>query len=324
MSSLSDLAIIKAAFERVRALELVFGDAIPNAAIRAGFELDGERVLLENQVKGIFKPRQMEFGALSIKTTMRRDGGVGIYNDHQLDDGFYHYSFENCGPKEKGNKLLWECYQNNQPFIYFHAVAPAVYKALWPCFITRFDETESCIWLTIGEQIFAVTETYSANDESQADEVKEFESRYRVRLSKQRLHQASFREQVLGAYKHRCAITGHPEPRLIEAAHIIPDSQVAVQSVANGIALSKNHHRAYDANLIGIDPDYKIHVSSVLHNMESNQYIQDSFLRFEGRSLKLPRSKASQPDRDSLAERFEVFSSGNVKLGVCEVENEVN
>lgn len=31
--------------------------------------------------------------------------------------------------------------------------------------------------------------------------------------------------------------------------------------VRNGIPLSKIHHAAFDAHLIGIDPDYRLHVS---------------------------------------------------------------
>ena len=34
--------------------------------------------------------------------------------------------------------------------------------------------------------------------------------------------------------------------------------------VANGIALSKIHHAAFDNHLIGIDPDGRVHVSERL------------------------------------------------------------
>jgi predicted restriction endonuclease len=34
--------------------------------------------------------------------------------------------------------------------------------------------------------------------------------------------------------------------------------------VPNGIPLSKIHHAAFDAHLIGIDPDYRLHVSERL------------------------------------------------------------
>jgi putative restriction endonuclease len=89
------------------------------------------------------------------------------------------------------------------------------------------------------------------------------ERRYALREVKTRLHQASFRDAVLAAYGGRCAISHLPEPRLLDAAHIIMDAdeQLGQPVVSNGLPLTKLHHAAFDANLIGIDPDYRIHVS---------------------------------------------------------------
>ena len=88
-------------------------------------------------------------------------------------------------------------------------------------------------------------------------------------LVRQRLHQATFREAILNAYGNRCAITGLPEARLLDAAHIMPDKdeELGQPIVQNGLPLSKIHHAAFDVNLIGIDPDYRIHVSEALLSM---------------------------------------------------------
>jgi putative restriction endonuclease len=89
------------------------------------------------------------------------------------------------------------------------------------------------------------------------------ERRYALREVKARLHQASFRDAVLTAYGSRCAISRLPEPRLLDAAHIVMDAdeQLGQPIVSNGLPLTKIHHAAFDANLIGIDPDFRIHVS---------------------------------------------------------------
>ena len=50
------------------------------------------------------------------------------------------------------------------------------------------------------------------------------ERRYVLRTIQQRLHQAAFRARVLDAYGGRCALSGIPEARLIDAAHIMPDA----------------------------------------------------------------------------------------------------
>jgi putative restriction endonuclease len=58
------------------------------------------------------------------------------------------------------------------------------------------------------------------------------------------LHQASFREAVITAYNGLCALSGLPEPLLLDAAHIIADKNEAFGQliVPNGIPLSKIHH----------------------------------------------------------------------------------
>jgi putative restriction endonuclease len=92
------------------------------------------------------------------------------------------------------------------------------------------------------------------------------ERRYALRLVKHRLHQASFRDGVLAAYDHRCAISNPPDDHLPDAAHIMADADELLGQpvIANRIALSKIHHAAFDNHLIGIDPDGRVHVSERL------------------------------------------------------------
>lgn len=96
--------------------------------------------------------------------------------------------------------------------------------------------------------------------------VREPERRYAFRVIQQRLHQASFRAAVIAAYGSRCALSGLPEPMLLDAAHIVSDreEQLGQPVVPNGLPLSKIHHAAFDSHLIGIDADYRVHVSKRL------------------------------------------------------------
>jgi putative restriction endonuclease len=69
------------------------------------------------------------------------------------------------------------------------------------------------------------------------------ESRYALREIKARGgHQASFRDAVLSAYRGRCAISHLPEPRLLDAAHIIMDAdeQLGQPIVSNGLLLTNS------------------------------------------------------------------------------------
>lgn len=127
----SDAAIVQAAFKRAAELELLYGDLVPARAIEELFEHQGASLRLANRAQGIFKPAIMQEGAISIKTTISRDGSDNIYDDREVDDGYYHYSLQAGDPRGVNNKYLWQSMERKQPLIYFHAVAPAGYKPIW-------------------------------------------------------------------------------------------------------------------------------------------------------------------------------------------------
>jgi putative restriction endonuclease len=136
------------------------------------------------------------------------------------------------------------------------------------------------------------------------------ERRYALRAVKQRLHQASFREAVITAYNGRCALSGLPESVLLDAAHIIADGdeRFGQPVVPNGIPLSKIHHAAFDAHLIGIDSDYRLHVSKRLLRQNDGPMLE-ALKRLDGGSIHLPNRMKDRPDRDRLAQRFERFKA---------------
>ena len=301
-----ELPIIEAAFNRVAHLESLFGDSIPWAAIKQGFDFAGETVLLANQVQGIFKPKVMSTGALSIKTTMPKGNQINIYDDRLDDKGFYRYSLEAGDPHGERNVYLWQSFEDRSPFVYFHAVAPGVYTAIWPCFVAAIHPKLGYCEIVVGD-----SDQYGENSSPDAlyRPPSDFERKYEVRESKVRLHQASFRQAVITAYGKKCAISGLPEAKLIEAAHIIPDSHAdGYAQVTNGIALSCLHHRAYDRNLIGIDPDYVVHVGDSLLSTSDGPLLENGLKGFHGAHLHLPKHDEDRPNRDYLARRFEQFS----------------
>ena len=136
------------------------------------------------------------------------------------------------------------------------------------------------------------------------------ERRYALRAVKQRLHQASFREAVITAYNGRCALSGMPESLLIDAAHIVTDKDELFGHpvVPNGIPLSKIHHAAFDAHLIGIDPDYRLHVSDRLLGQNDGPVLE-ALKRLNGGTIQFPKRDQDYPDQDRLALRFERFKA---------------
>jgi putative restriction endonuclease len=136
------------------------------------------------------------------------------------------------------------------------------------------------------------------------------ERRYALRTVKQRLHQGTFREAVITAYHGRCAVSGLPEPLLLDAAHIVEDQHEVLGQpvVPNGIPLSKLHHAAFDAHLIGIDPSYRIHVSDRLLELHDGPML-DVLKQLRGSLLHLPRRPQDRPDPNRLEIRFEQFKA---------------
>ncbi len=72
--------------------------------------------------------------------------------------------------------------------------------------------------------------------------------------------------------------------------------------------LSKIHHAAFDAHLIGIDPDYRLHVSERLLDQHDGPMLE-ALKRLNGGTLQLPVRPKDHPDRDRLAMRFERFKA---------------
>lgn len=115
---------------------------------------------------------------------------------------------------------------------------------------------------------------------------------------------------VITAYNGRCALSGLPEQRLLDAAHIISDKdeRFGQPAVPNGLPLSKIHHAAFDAHLIGIDPDFRLHISERLL-VQNDGPMLEALKQLNGGTMHLPSREQDQPDRDRLALRFERFKA---------------
>lgn len=136
------------------------------------------------------------------------------------------------------------------------------------------------------------------------------ERRYAIRAVKQRLHQATFREAVVSAYGGRCALSGLPETMLLDAAHIIADKneKLGQPVIPNGIPLSKIHHAAFDAHLIGIDPQFNLHVAPRLLGQKDGPLLE-ALKQLDGKTIHMPRRQKDYPDRERLAMRFADFEA---------------
>jgi putative restriction endonuclease len=300
-----DTLIRMAAFEHVRRLGEVHDHLTANE-LKPGFIFEGERIPLINPQRGIFKPQQMRF-LLSIKTVFPKPGGKVWYDDQrevhrQIFEGdeTIDYAFMGRDPDAADNRWLREAHENQIPIIYFLGIAPGRYQAELPSFISGWDSVALKARVAFG----------APDRETIAPPANAPERRYALRAVKQRLHQASFREAVITAYNGRCALSGMPESLLIDAAHIVADKDELFGHpvVPNGIPLSKIHHAAFDAHLIGIDPDYRLHVSERLLGQNDGP-ILEALKRLNGGMIHVPGRVKDRPDQDRLALRFAKFKA---------------
>jgi putative restriction endonuclease len=302
----ADVALRAAAFEQVRRL-LITRNQLTFEDLSVGFFFGGVRFPLINPRRGIFKPKAMEH-LLSIRTVFPKPGNRVWYDDQrevhrQIYEGdeAIDYAFMGTDPLAPENQLLKRAKEDQVPVIYFLGVAPGLYEAVRPAFILDWDPIKKNVRVAFGEHPVPSTQELPSNA---------IERRYALRVVKQRLHQSTFRQAVIDAYRSRCALSGLPEPLLLDAAHIVSDAEEKLGHpvVQNGIPLSKLHHAAFDAHLIGIDPDFRIHVADRLR-AQSDGPILEALKGLHGGRLHLPKRPQDYPDRDRLAFRFDVFKN---------------
>jgi putative restriction endonuclease len=122
-----------------------------------------------------------------------------------------------------------------------------------------------------------------------------------LRAVAMRQGQARFREKLLDAYDARCAVTGTSIPQTLQAAHIIPYSGPATNSVQNGLLLRADIHNLFDLGLIQIDPEtFLIRLAT--------EILGTSFGKLQGRQLRLPKQTSHRPSNAALSARMKMFS----------------
>ena len=285
------------------------GGPLPWALIADGFPARGRRYLFASAAEGIFRPVGMT-GVLSMKTVVPKPKGRIWYHDQaapELNPGsdLFWYAFRGADPDSLRNRGLHDAMVRQLPLIYFFGIAPAVYEPLFPAFVVDWDSKKlSC----------ALSFAPGFDPQGQLSPPPASERRYALRMVHQRLHQAVFRARVIDAYGRRCALSGLPEPRLIDAAHIMPDlhEQLGQPDIRNGICMSKVHHAAYDAGLIGIDPDLKIHVSERLLTLHDGPMLEQALKALKGKTVRAPDDPLAAPDRERLAARFDQYLAGGI------------
>lgn len=180
----------------------------------------------------------------------------------------------------------------------------STYLPIFPVYVAAVDEARREFLIDLSGKGSGPS-VDSAYSEISVEYVRE----YAERIVRTRLHQPAFRSAVMLAYRESCAMCSLRYVQLLDAAHIRSDSDGGEARVSNGLSLCKIHHAGFDANFLGVDSDYKLHVRSDLLQEVDGPILKYGIQELHGQKLKeLPRSVADRPNRDLLAERFEEFS----------------
>jgi putative restriction endonuclease len=195
------------------------------------------------------------------------------------------------------------------PLAYFHGIAPGKYLCTWPVFIIADDPAN-----------LAVTVDLEASESSLlaidlADVVGEtvvFKRSYAAAQARVRLHQRSFRERVLHAYRRQCAFCQLRHDELLEAAHIVPDSDpLGEPSVSNGLALCALHHSAFDRQFIGLRPDCVIQVRPDILEEHDGPTLAHAIQGLHGNRILVPRAASDRPNQIFLEQRYDRFQQAH-------------
>ena len=288
-----------ACFAALDVLQAKWGVDIPYAALADGFNFRGHRVPFLNKAYGIYRSRvQSGPAALSVNSSPKQIR----YRDEQTPDGVLH-RYKGDDAENHYNGWLRSAHLLDVPIVYFVGTRPGWYRPIYPTYVERDEPAELRVLLTFGKMRGPYDEREPVHLTGQ------IERGYVVREVKQRIHQAQFRGVVLPAYHDGCAICRLREVRLLDAAHIVPDTEDTGEPVvSNGLSLCSIHHRAFDQDLVGVAPDLRVHVSHRLLDDDDGPML-NVLKEFHGTTIDQPSRRIWQPDRDRLATRFDRFQS---------------
>lgn len=298
-----DLQVRLAAFSFLETCVARHGDAVPRPVLARGFEFQGQRVPLVSP-QGIFKPAILPEVPLSITTVPVVEGRERPYADEMSLEGYLTYRYRGTDPNHRDNRGLKQAMLQRRPLIYLYGLVKGVYLPVWPVFVVGADDAKLSFQVAVDDaRQIKLDETLAAGEP-----LEEGRRRYITASTQVRLHQSSFRERVIRAYRQCCAICRLKHPELLEAAHIIPDKDPrGLPTVSNGLALCALHHKAYDWHILGIRPDYKIELRQDILDEVDGPMLRHGLQGFQDKVILLPRRQLERPSQEYLEERYELF-----------------
>jgi putative restriction endonuclease len=296
--------------ERLRATMFAYLDRISNHGIQdvttdelSAFEFDGNRIALLQHMRGIRVVAGLP-AALSIRTTFASRPEDRPYEDSEGPDGYFRYKWRGTDELAHDNVAMRVAMTDRRPLAWFVGIAPGRFTPIYPVWLVGEEAADHQFVLAFDE---VMRDDWSPEGHLQHPADVALRREYAEATVRRRLHQPVFRQRVLMAYNSRCALCRLRHPALLDAAHIKEDTEGGEPIVPNGVAMCAIHHRAFDADVLGIRPDFVIQVSAGILRERDGPTLQHALQSIHGTVLSLPSNRAAWPAEGLLEERFERF-----------------
>lgn len=290
MDSAVELELRELIFDRLAELRSEHGVVRRSQLESLDIGIGTRRVIDRN--KGIWNPQDL---SATLSVVSNPDGP---YSDAHVSDSLFSYDYR-AGSTDGDNRKMRKAYELGLPIILLRTIKPGVFVPIFPVYVVADDDTHHRFMLALDQGLRFVHDPLHLSP---------IERDYASRAVKQRLHQPEFRGRVMLAYDEMCTVCTLKHGKLLDAAHIVgDDKEHGLPVIENGLSLCKIHHAAYDANLLGISPDFEVHINRLLLEETDGPMLKHGLQEMHGRLLALPNHRADRPSQERLAERFEDF-----------------
>jgi putative restriction endonuclease len=184
---------------------------------------------------------------------------TGIHYADDLDEHgiFYHYpnTRRPAGRDRAEVEAMKACGAHSLPIFVISKPTPnSKVRGVQLGWVAGWDDAAERVLMTFDA---SAPRHLITDDHSDARPFELFKSRSRraTRPARARPGQQAFKLAVFKRYGARCPLSGVAVFEMLDAAHIIPDAAFGTDDPRNGLPLNAALHRAFDANLFGINPD---------------------------------------------------------------------
>lgn len=203
-----------------------------------------------NTGQGVFRDltRTSEIGPAGVTLTLL-DLGTSYEDEFDDEGGTYHYP---SGGGRRGRddaevEATKTAYRLGLPvFVVLRGPEPRL-RDVRRGWVTDFDDRRGVFLISFDSAILQEPRLLVPPATTVRERV--------MTLRLARPGQRAFAFRVFKRYGASCALCDHAVRSILEAAHVIPVKDGGTDSSDNGLALCRNHHRAFDIDLVAFEPE---------------------------------------------------------------------